>query len=450
MKLKLYKLALIALISFVANNITLAQTTPAPPVAPVAPVAPVSPTPPFEETVVYTRSFQDSTTSKMRKLQEQMRALSKEISELARVQSRKATALVKEKTEAFRKTQALRFDSDFNRNQNRTFSNQRLNFDNDANLQKQVASGDVKEKGKTFTQSYPVDANDKLEIENRYGKIVVNTWGKNEIKVDVDIKAYALENDDAQKLLDQTSVLARKDASGVNFSTNINQGSNSWWGSSTNNGKITKLRKVIINYTVYMPAKTPLTITNKYGAISLPDLSGKLIINNTYGGLVAKDLTNADNNIVIRYGDANIASLKGSNLDVAYGSLALESADRLTAKISHSTAKIGKLNTSGDISLRYGDGLAINDLGKQLKTLNINSDYAPVRLGATAELDADFDVTVHYTEFMHGNDAKINSETPDKDRGKTNTKTYKGQLGKGNNDKNIVINARYGGGVKFD
>lgn len=450
MKLKLYKLALIALVSFVANGITLAQTTPAPSAAPTAPVAPVAPIAPFEETVVYTRSVQDSTATKMRKLQEQMRALSKEISELARVQSRKATAIALEKVAELKKVQVLRFDSDFNRNQNRVFSNtQRFNFDNDANLQKQVASGDVKEKSKTFTQSYAVDANDKLQIENRYGKIVVNTWGKNEIKVDVDIKAYALENDDAQKLLDQTSVLARKDGDGVNFSTTINQGTNSWWGSSTNNGKITKLRKVIINYTIYMPAKNPLTITNKYGAISLPDLSGKLIINNTYGGLVAKDLTNADNNIVIRYGDANIASLKGSNLDVAYGSLALESVDKLTAKISNSTAKIGRVNTSADINLRYGDGLAINDLGKQVKNLTINSNYAPVRVGSTADVDADFDVTVHYGEFMHNGTTKVTSQTPDKERGSTNTKTYKGQIGKGNNDKTIIINSRYGG-VKFD
>ncbi|MFD2864831.1 hypothetical protein [Mucilaginibacter antarcticus] len=448
MKLKLYKTVLIAIISFVANGIAVAQTAPATPTAPTAAVAPVIT--PFEETVVYTRSSQDSTyTSKMRKLQNQMRALSKEISELAREQSRKATAVATEKVAAFKKVQVLRFQSDFDHNQTRVFSNQRFNFNNDTNLQKQVADGYVKERSKTFTKSYPVDAKDKLQIDNRYGKIVVNTWARNEVKVDVDIKAYSLETDDAQKLLDQTSVLARKDANGVNFSTNIDQGSNSWWGSSSNNGKITKLRKVVINYTVYMPAKNPLTITNKYGLVSLPDLSGKLIINNSYGGLVAKDLTNTDNNIVVRYGDANITSLKGSNIDVAYGSLALESADKLTAKISYSTAKIGKLNTSGDINLRYGNGLAINELGRQLKTLNINSSYAPVKVSSTADIDADFDVTVHYGEFMPNSTTKITNQTPDKERGSNNTKTYKGQIGKGSNAKTIVITSRYGG-VKFD
>jgi uncharacterized alkaline shock family protein YloU len=383
----------------------------------------------------------------MRKLQAQMRALSKEISDLAREQSRKGTAIAQEKLAALKKVQVLRFQSDFDRNQTRVFTNQH-NFDNDVNLQKQVASGDVKEKSKTFTQSYAVDGNDKLQIDNRYGKINVNTWARNEVKVDVEIKAYSLEDNDAQKLLDQTSVLARKDGNGVNFSTNIDQGSNSWWGSSTNNGKITKLCKVIINYTVYMPAKNPLTITNRYGSISLPDLSGKLTINNSYGGLLAKDLTNIDNNIVVRYGDANIGSLKGSNLNVSYGSLALESADKLTANISYSTAKIGKLTTSGDINLRYGNGLAINELGRQLKTLNVNSSYAPVKVGS-GDIDADFDVTVHYGEFMPNTTTKITSQTPDNERGSTSTKTYKGQIGKGNNDKIIIINSRYGG-VKFD
>ncbi|MES2808331.1 MAG: hypothetical protein V4619_06885 [Bacteroidota bacterium] len=100
--------------------------------------------------------------------------------------------------------------------------------------------------------------------------------------------------------------------------------------------------------------------------------------------------------------------------------------------------------------MRYGDGLAIDDLGKQLKNLTINSSYASVKVGSTANVDADFDVTVHYTEFMHNTATKITSQTPDKERGSNNTKNYKGQLGKGNSDKNITINAKYGGGVKFD
>jgi TolA-binding protein len=100
MNLKIYKLVLAAFICFAACSITLAQVSPAPPVAPVAPVNPVTP---FEETVVYTRPLQDSGSTKMRKLQAQMRALSKEISDLAREQSRKGTAIAQEKLQRLKR-----------------------------------------------------------------------------------------------------------------------------------------------------------------------------------------------------------------------------------------------------------------------------------------------------------------------------------------------------------
>jgi hypothetical protein len=455
MKLRIYSIALMAFIAVAVSITTNAQN-----VAPV-PAVPATPAvPPVASAIdpisagpqVGVTSSQDTTyRTKMRKLQEQMRALSKEMSELSKDQYKKSGEAMNQRMIIIRKNMNVRFDSTFNKNMNRTFANNmRFNFNTDANLDKQVQSGEVKEKSKTFSKSYPVDASDKLQIDNRYGKIIVNAWNKNEVKVDVEIKAYANEDADAQKLIDQTTIISNKEKDLVSFKTDIEKSENSWWGTSSENGKITKVRKVVINYTVYMPSKSALTINNRYGIVSLPSLGGKLNINNTYGGLVAKDLTNTGNVIVVRYGDANIGSLTGSDINVAYGSLALESADNLNATISYSPAKIGKLNSSGTINLRYGDGLVINDLGKQLKTLTVNSSYAPVKLGSMSGTNADFDVTVHNSDFMYNNAVNVTSTTPDKERGYTSTKTYKGHVGKGNADKLIVIKANYGGGVKFE
>jgi hypothetical protein len=100
--------------------------------------------------------------------------------------------------------------------------NMRFNFDrNDADFEKKVQSGEYKMKSKSYSKSYNVDANDKLQIENRYGKVEVNTWAKNEVKVDVEIKTYANEDDDAQKLLDMVKINDSKDGNGVNFKTQI-------------------------------------------------------------------------------------------------------------------------------------------------------------------------------------------------------------------------------------
>jgi len=465
MQSKLYKTAFAALISLLAFGAADAQTAapaapPAPPVAQAPVVTVVTPdanqyvytaVPSFnyDRTNVYRVGGDSIYRNKMRKLQDQMRALGREMSELSREESKKISEETRQRIIVLRKNNALHFDSVMNRNFNHTFT---YRFDDNqaaANLEKQVQNGEVKEKSKTFSKSYSLDNNDVIQIDNNYGKVNVNTWNKKEVKVDVDIKAYANEDADAQKLLDQTTINSSKDGNVVGFKTDINQGRNSWWGTMSQNGKITKVRKVVINYTVYMPAKAALTLNNKYGAVTLPDLGGKLNIKTSYGGLVAKTLSNTDNVISVNYGDANIGSVTGSQVNVAYGSLALDVADNLNATVKYSPIKIGKLNSSGVIDLKYGGGLVINDLGKGLKTLSINSSYAPVKLTSVSSTNADFDVTTHYGDFLYDNTTSVTSKTPENERGFTSTKNYKGHVGKGSADKVITIKSNYSN-IKFD
>ncbi|WP_214072217.1 hypothetical protein [Mucilaginibacter sp. dw_454] len=485
MKSRVYNIALTALISLVTFSAANAQT-----VAPVPATPPVQATPatpavaPAQSVYVYTPGTYDQIAGlsgsqtyavaplynyggsevyminpkdsvyrkKMQKLQEQMHDLNRQMSELNADERKKNSELFQQKMLVMRKANGMRFDSLMSRNFNRSFSGNYFHFNNaeaDANFQKQIQSGDVKEKSKTFSKSYSLDGNDAIQVDNNYGKITVNTWAKKEVKVDVDIKAYANEDGDAQKLLDQTTINSSKDNNLVAFKTDINQGQNSWWGTMTQNGKITKVRKVIINYTIYMPAKAALTVNNRYGAVNLPDLDGKLNIKTSYGGLVAKALTNTDNVIVVKYGDANIGSVTGSQVNVSYGSLALDQADNLNATASYSPVKIGKLTSSGTITIKYGDGLVINNLGKGLKTLDVNSTYAPVKLMTVGDTNADFDVTTHYGDFLYDNSTNVTSKTPDNERGYTSTKNYKGHVGKGSADKVITIKSNYSN-VKFD
>ena len=50
---------------------------------------------------------------------------------------------------------------------------------------------DTPMKAKTFSKSFAIDKSDKVNLSNQYGSITVKVWSKNEIKVDVDMKAYA-------------------------------------------------------------------------------------------------------------------------------------------------------------------------------------------------------------------------------------------------------------------
>ncbi len=481
MKLKIYSIALITFIGMVACSTAIyAQTTSAQSPAPAASAnsngegsASSSLSAPraysysspgvydFSPDINFSHSQDTAYLRKMRKLQEQQREIQKQMQELRNEENKKNNTDTKDRVSVRLRDMNVRlrdmnvrlntdinvkFDSAFNKNFTRSFSNS-FKFNNessDADIEKKVQSGEVKEKIKNYTKSYPADGNDKLEIDNRYGKVTVATWAKKEFKVDVQIKAYANDDAEAQKILDQTNITDSKENNVVSFETVID-GSKSWWGTMTNNGKTT-VRKTVVSYTVYMPVKSAVSITNRYGLIQLPTLEGKVTINNTYGGLIAQSLTNSDINV--KYGAANIISLAGSDLNLSYGSLKLDAADNLNAVINHSPAKIGKLSTSGNITVRY-EGLEIGDVDKNLKTLSISTSFAPVKLGSLNDMNADFDVTTHYADFIYNNSTNVTYKTPTDEKGRASTKNYKGHIGKGNADKVITVKSNYGS-VKFD
>jgi hypothetical protein len=305
-----------------------------------------------------------------------------------------------------------------------------------------IKSGDVQEKIKNYSKSYPVDANDKLVIDNKYGKVTVNTWNKNEIKVDVQIKGDASDDDTAQKMIDAISISDSKDGNVVAFRTNFSSSSGSIWNLFNN---MNNHHKVEINYTVYMPSTNALEMRNRYGSVVLPSLSGKVVLDNAYGSLTARALTNPANELNFRYYEVNIEELNGGDLNLSYGSLKLGNVGRLEANVNYAPIDIGKLASSGSLNVRYGGGVKINEISKALKNLDINSTYSSVNINLKGDESFNFDVTVKYGSFnFDDNKIKVTSKSPsDDERGYRPTKNYKGYSGNSNSNNKINISSTY-------
>ncbi len=457
MKPKIFKpllIALLALVSFIKSYAQQAVATSidtAPKkFAPIMPVMPMMPMPKMMAmspgSINYYGDLQDTAyKAKMQELNAKMRELQKEMNDV-RQQQIKAQNQVRMEMSTKQRTDALTMARDFDVKV-KTMNGKSFNFNrDDANkdLEEKIKSGQVKQKIKSYSKSYTVDKGDKIAIDNTYGKISINTWAKNEIKVDVEIKADADDDDKAQKILDRVSITDSKQSSTIAFTTTIQRTDDNSWGTWSNNGNVYSVRKVEVNYTVYMPAKNPLQIDNKYGSVTLPDFEGQLNINNMYGNFTAKTLSGLSNSISNKYGTVTIGSLKGSTLDVAYGGLVdLGTTDNLTADIKYTPVKIGKMNGDGNISIKYGNGLSITNVDN-VKNLSINSSYAPVYLNVGPKLNCDFDVSVQYNEFVSDDSkVKIVSKTPADDQRWSSTKTYKGYVGKSNSDNKITIVSRY-------
>jgi len=303
-------------------------------------------------------------------------------------------------------------------------------------------------KYKNYSKSYPIDGNDRIKLSNQYGKITVNTWDKHEMKVDVQIKAEANDDGEAQKLLDGVQIRDGKDGDLVSFRTNIEPGTNgSWkmwnWGNN-------KKRKIEINYTVYMPAKTDLNIEDSYGAIVLPDLAGRVKITSSYGSVTAENLSNPANQIDGSYGSLKIVSLNGGHLDYSYGSAEIEQCNNLKGAVSYGSFKLGKLNGAADLDLSYIGGFKIGEVGPGMKRLNINSTNSGISLGTPGSSNFDFDVTTTYGGFNYSDEkVTITNKSPNDSRHYSSTKNFKGHFGKGTAGAQVNIKSTYGS-VKFE
>jgi hypothetical protein len=307
--------------------------------------------------------------------------------------------------------------------------------DTDSEEYKQkVASGDIIEKIKNYSKSYSVDGDDVLQISNSFGKVVVNTWAKKEFKVDVQMKFSADDEEYVNNMINSSSITDSKDGSVVSFKTNLGR-NNSRHGNN----------HIEVNYTVYMPAGNALDLTNRFGNITLPDMSAKTTINLSYGTLNAQQFLNRDNGIKVRFGNANITTFNGGKLDIGYGKLKAGVLSNVNASISFGSMNAERLKNSADVNIKYGDGFDIGTIDRSVRNLTINASFTKIKLDFREADNFSFDVVTKFGDFNYNDDKmKVTAKTPaDGERGWSSTKTYKGYIGKDNSDGKLSINASY-------
>lgn len=237
---------------------------------------------------------------------------------------------------------------------------------------------DDPQKSKSFSKSFGIGKGDKVSISNIYGNIIFKTWDKGEVKVDADIRAFANSDDEAQKLIDNVSILATKSGDEAAFKTQM-ENSNGNWGNGSRNGKRWR-REVKIFMTVYLPSNVALTASQQYGNVELPDFSGPTSLKVQYGKITTGDLSNANNFISAQYTTVNLQNVTKATIKQQYGSgLTIASVGDLNLNAQYATVRIGDIKRNASIRQQYGSGLSIASVGGNL---DLDAQYASVKVGA--------------------------------------------------------------------
>lgn len=263
-----------------------------------------------------------------------------------------------------------------------------------------LVQDDTPVKTKSFTRSFNLDKNDKLILANQRGSITIKTWDKNEVKVDVEIRAYAKTDNDAQKMLDEVSINASKTGDLVSYKTEFASRNNNW-GSSIRNGKTIWRNEVKIDYTVYMPANIALTASTQYGNILVNDFSGPTSIKVQYGNFNAGTLSNVNNYINVQYGNTTIQEANKALIKQQYGkTVTIGVVGTLDLNVQYADANITTIKGNAVIKKQYGKQLVVGSVDD----LDLDAQYTDVTVNA---INGDAKIRQQYNKLTLGTIGKL-------------------------------------------
>lgn len=187
----------------------------------------------------------------------------------------------------------------------------------------------LREFEKKLSKSYPIHSTGTVDISNLYGSIVVRSWDRPEVKMDVRIVTRANSAEAAEVAWDRIAILFNSTGpERVIGATEIQpeRSVSGWLFKSINVNYAIEDTKIY--WTVHLPATVNFVSEARYCNVTLPDLDGR-------------------NDLAIKYGNLDAGKLSGNTtIDLSYGN--------------------GRVNTLGDnssIHLRYGrfDAVQVGD-----------------------------------------------------------------------------------------
>jgi hypothetical protein len=318
------------------------------------------------------------------------------------------------------------------------------------------------EKIRKISKVFKVGPSDKLEIENKFGKVHINTWDKNEISVEVAMIARANSEEKAQNILDRIDVKFNQSGNVISFRTELE--------SINNKGK----QGFEINYTVSMPKENPLRLKNSFGDSYLANYNGKADLDIGYGNLKAEQLLGKENTIKVSFGSGSITALNNCRLNISYSKLNLGSGevldvkndfsdikiDRvgdLTIQSKYGNVKLGRVNnlqgSTGfsdfriadlqdnlDMKVQYCGDFEVEKIARNFKSVNLDGGFSSFDLTFENPAAFNFDVKLAF-----GNLRLDKEQAQFSLMDKKNTSSHHiGKLGKATGGSNLKVKAQYG------
>lgn len=201
------------------------------------------------------------------------------------------------------------------------------------------------ERSKQWEKSYDLPTSGTVQIENKYGDVVINGWEKDELKVSISIKVTHRKDENAKKLLDRIRPEVTLAGDFIRVTSEIMDKSSSVFSRYFNKANPFDFDKsnIQIDYEVYMPVNAELNITNKFGDVIIGNWNGDLEADVQHGDIwVNEDVSTIK--IDMRFGKLNCGKIGYGNIKMSNGSIDIETAQKLKIISSGSDIKLDEVS----------------------------------------------------------------------------------------------------------
>ena len=294
-----------------------------------------------------------------------------------------------------------------------------------------VSSSVIAQNGRTrltknISKNFSVETNVTIDITNKYGQIIVNTWDYYSVKVAVEIRAFDRNDDAVEKLMDRTDFVFNNFGDYLTIETVLDRKAGFFKEVWNNIGDYSKTllskNKISIDYEITIPKKSNLNLDNKFGNVYVNSLTSTSKIKVAHGDFKANELT-GNTKLYLSFGKGNVKrfndgyiELKGAELDIRNSDnieiesstshlqldkvislklnsrndkVRIEEAKFLKGKAGFSNIIVDSMIDKVNMELNYGE-FVVNSVNSNFSNIELNSKSGDVNLNF--ELESYFDL----------------------------------------------------------
>ena len=272
---------------------------------------------------------------------------------------------------------------------------------------------------KDYSKTFSLGS-ETVHLQNRFGKLVIETWNKEEIHVEAHIEVKAATHEYANQLLNGILIIDNQKQDSISFITHFDNWNNSSNGYSGGH-------EIQIDYLVHVPAKAKLIAENSFGPLTIGDYSGQCELVEKYGTLTAGKLDNC------------------SLLSVSFGKLKATIVQNSKLEFKYSQIDIGKL--SGAIQAKFAFCNSIDmPIDNSVTRYDLQNAYTSLYFVLPKDFTGDYEINT-YNARLSSNILPIKEEDNLTASFKSNAFNinhhYRGNFGKPGGSQ-IHISSRFG------